>query len=409
VTDPLRVLVTPVEPVQPDPGFAAQLRARLARALDLPEGVPMSEPSPSVGVVPYLAVSNGREAIAWYTEALGAVESGDRYEEPDGRIGHAELRVGDAVFYLSDGAPELGVVPGDPDRPVTTSLVLTVPDTDSALRRARGAGARVEREPQDNPYGRIAVVRDPYGHRWMLEGPVSAPAYEQIRHGDIGYASWNTPDVERAVRFYGEVLGWEYAPGSAGAGRQVTGLSMSLGLWGGQPTSTLFCVYAVDDIDEAVRLVREAGGAAGEPERRPYGTVADCTDTEGVAFAVYQPVPGDDRRPPVNGQLAGDLAYVTRRVTASAPARAFYASVLGWRFIPAPEGWQVEGVAPMVGFHDGQERDVTVPMWRVDDIADTVARVRLAGGQASEPQREPYGLIATCTDDQGGEFHLGQL
>jgi len=410
MTDPLRALVAPVDPVAPDEGFAARLRERLERAVNSAEGVTMPETMPTAGVVPYLAVSNGQQALAWYAQALGAVEFGQRYEEPDGRIGHAELRVHDAVFYLSDGAPELGVEPGDPARPVSTSLVLEVPDTDAALERARRAGARVEREPQDNPYGRMAVIRDPYGHRWMLEGPVHAPAYERIRHGDIGYASWNTPDVERAARFYAEVLGWEYA-GASGQGRHVTGASMSLGLWGGQPTNTLFCVYAVDDVHEAVRLVREAGGEAGEPEARPYGTVADCTDPDGVAFGVYQPVPGDDERPPRNGERQGDLAYITFQVVDSARTRAFRGRLLGWRFSPggSEDGWEPDDVAPMVGLSGGHDAHVTVPMWRVDDIAVAVERVRRAGGESTEPQQRPYGLMAQCTDDQGGSFYLGQL
>lgn len=404
MADPLRALVTPVEPVPPDPRFANRLRARLERALDLPEGVDMTSPTPTVGVVPYLAVSNGLEALAWYEQALGAQEFGQRYEE-GGRIGHAALRVHDAVFYLSDGAPELGVEPGSVDRPVSTSLVLEVPDTDEALQRARDAGARVEREPQDNPYGRMAVIRDPYGHRWMLEGPVTAPAYERIRHGDIGYVSWNTPDVERAAGFYGQVLGWEYE-----GGRWVTSTSLHTGLWEAG-SSTLFCCYAVDDVEAAVAAVRAAGGDATDPESRPYGRTSDCTDLEGNEFAMYQPVAGDDRRPAPNGERHGDLAYVSHLVTDSAGARAFYGPVLGWRFSAgrADDGWQVEAVAPMVGLAGGHDTAVTVPMWRVDDIAAAVARVRDAGGTATDPQPQPYGLMSECTDDQGGRFHLGQV
>ena len=410
MADPLRALATPVEPVAPDLRFATRLRARLGRALDLPEGVDMTEPTPPIGVVPYLAVSDGREALVWYADALGAVEFGERYEEPGGRIGHAALRVHDAVFYLSDGAPELGVVPGDPSRPVTTSLVLSVPDTDDALRRAREAGAQVEREPQDKPYGRMATIRDPYGHRWMLEGPVLAEAAsEPIHHGDIGYVALWTPDVARAERFYAGVLGWEFEPGSTDQGRQVTGQSVSTGLWGGQERSTLFCCYAVDDVDTALVAIRAAGGTAERPTDELYGRTAMCTDDAGGVFAVFEPVPGTPR-PPVHGEEHGDLSYVTYLVSDSAAARAFYGSVLGWRFSPGrvDDGWNVD-VAPMVGLAGGHDTDLIVPMWQVHDIGDAVERVRRAGGEASEPQQQPYGLMAECTDDQGGRFYLGQL
>jgi len=370
----------------------------------------MSTPRSAASVVPYLAVSNGREAISWYAEALGAVESGERYEEPGGRIGHAELRVGEAEFYLSDGAPELGVVPGDPDRPVTTTLVLTVPDTDAWLQRARDAGAQVERGPQDNPYGRVAVIRDPYGHRWMLEGPVTAPAYERIRHGDIGYVAWWTPDVQRAERFYAEVLGWEYAPGSIDQGRQVTNTTLPTGLRGGQQSSTLFCCYALDDVTAAVTVIREAGGQADEPQRRPYGILADCIDAEGVSFAVYEPVPGHDRRPPLNGERHGDLAYVTHEVADPAAARAFYGRLLGPAYAEGREeaAWTDDDPRPMWGMPSGGD-GTRVPMWRVDDIASAVERVRGAGGTSTDPEQRPYGIAAECTDDQGGRFGLGQL
>jgi predicted enzyme related to lactoylglutathione lyase len=48
-------------------------------------------------------------------------------------------------------------------------------------------------------------------------------------------------------------------------------------------------------------------------------------------------------------------------------------------------------------------------MWKVDDVAAAVARVRAAGGTATEPERKPYGLTATCTDDQGMPFYLGDV
>lgn len=409
MADPLRALAAPVEPVSPDSRFATRLRARIERALDDPQGDPMSGAATPVGVVPYLAVSNGREALTWYADALGAVEFGERYEEPGGRIGHAGLRVHDAVFYLSDAAPDIGVVPGDPLRPVATSLVLTVPDTDASLQRARDAGARVEREPQDNPYGRMAVIRDPYGHRWMLEGPVVSPAYGGIRHGDVGYVALWTPDVQRAERFYAQVLGWEYAAGSSDQGRQVTNTTLPTGLWGGQQTSTLFCCYAVDDVAAAVAAVREGGGSADEPTQEPYGRSAMCTDPEGVSFTVYEPA-GDQPRPSLNGAGNGDLSYITHEVGDQARARAFYGRLLGPAYGEGRDegSWTDDDPRPMWGMPGGLD-GTRVPMWRVDDIVDAVARVRAAGGDSTEPLQRPYGLMAECTDDQGGRFYLGQL
>jgi predicted enzyme related to lactoylglutathione lyase len=73
------------------------------------------------------------------------------------------------------------------------------------------------------------------------------------------------------------------------------------------------------------------------------------------------------------------------------------------------DGWQVEDVAPMVGMVGRREPATVVPMYRVDDIIVAVERVRAAGGTATDPERQPYGVWSRCTDDQGTRFHLGQL
>jgi uncharacterized glyoxalase superfamily protein PhnB len=77
------------------------------------------------------------------------------------------MRLSGARLYLSDAHPELAVVAPDPAG-VPVSLHLEVADVDSLVDRLRGARAKVDREPGDTPAGRIAVVRDPFGHRWML-------------------------------------------------------------------------------------------------------------------------------------------------------------------------------------------------------------------------------------------------
>ena len=233
------------------------------------------------------------------------------------------------------------------------------------------------------------------------------------RHGDIGYASLWVPNVERAAAFYSTVLGWHYGAGSGPGGRQVEGQSLHHGLWGGEPRSTLFLCFAVDDVDAAIARVRAAGGTAEEPAVAPYGRVAGCVDDQGVRFAVYLPPggPAPGGAPAPNGTRQGDLAYVTMEVVSSARARAFYSSVLGWQFTPGrvDDGWQVQGTVPMVGLHGGDARATTVPMYRVDDIEAAVARVRTAGGRATDPERQPYGTTSECTDDQGTRFYLGVL
>jgi PhnB protein len=117
-----------------------------------------------------LAVQDAAAAIQFYCDVFGAVEEGERYPW-EGKIGHAELRFGDSLVMLADEFPEHNVSPqtlgGTP-----VILHLTIDDVDGVTERAVTAGATLLKEPSDNPYGRTSKVRDPFGHVWMLNGPV---------------------------------------------------------------------------------------------------------------------------------------------------------------------------------------------------------------------------------------------
>ena len=116
----------------------------------------------------YLCVDNAVDAIAFYKKAFGATEK-MRLVEPGGRIGHAELDFDGATVMLADEFPEMGVrSPGSiGGSPVT--IYLQVDDADAVVDSAAKAGATVEMPPTDMFYGeRMAVVRDPLGHRWNI-------------------------------------------------------------------------------------------------------------------------------------------------------------------------------------------------------------------------------------------------
>ena len=363
------------------------------------------------GVTPYIAVSDARRALEWYARALGARLRGEPIVMPDGRVGHAQFEIEGGLVMLSDAHPELGVVAPDPAGGASVTLHAEIGDVDALSARAVDAGATLERPPNDNPYGRIAVIRDPFGHRWMLNTPphLRAATARRQQHGDLVYVSLWVADVERAADFYAPVLGWEYAPASPGRSRQVAGVSPSHGIFAGEPHGSLFICIGVDDIDAAVERVRAAGGQAGEPTAQPYGVVADCVDDQGVAFAVFALSGG--AQPPGRPARDGEVGYVVLEVVDSARTRAFYGAVAGWRFRPGriADGWQVEDVEPMVGISGGHQQATGVPMYRVGDIAAAVQRVRAAGGVATDPQPQPYGITAECSDDQGTRFVLGQI
>ena len=111
-------------------------------------------------------------AIQFYAQAFGAVEEvAQRIVQEDGRIGHAEIRIGDAVLMLADEFPEIGVCSPETLGGAALLLLLRVPDTDAAMERALAAGAKETRAAADNPYGRTGKVEDPFGYGWMLLGP----------------------------------------------------------------------------------------------------------------------------------------------------------------------------------------------------------------------------------------------
>jgi len=249
---------------------------------------------------------------------------------------------------------------------------------------------------------------------------------ERLRQGDLSYLSLWVPDLDRATRFYADVLGWQFTPGPGA--NQVEGQSLTLGV-GELAASAAFTrslgvplpptlepsayvVFVVDQVEAASERVRAAGGFATPPLDQPYGRVAACVDDQGFPFSLHEvPAGMPAARPPANGQRQGDVAYVTFRFPDADRARQFYASVLGVQFQPGrtPGGWNIPEIVPMSGLMGGASRPSAVPMWRVDDIQAAVARVRAAGGTATEPTHQGYGIAAECTDDQGVAFNLGQL
>ena len=236
-------------------------------------------------LIPYLVVRDARAALDWYGEALGAQTIGDPCLDGD-RVGHAELQIGGATVYLADAYPELGLT-GPDDGRVAVSLHLTVPDVDAAVARCADAGATVERQPEDAPYGRTGVVVDPYGHRWMLQTP-GAPASPGPKPGDVVYLTLQVPDGARARDFYEAVLDWSAVPGRVPDGWQVEGTTPMIGIGGGTSEPGAVPMYAVDDIEVAVAAVRTAGGEAGGIERQSFGLSALCREDQGLPFWLGQ-------------------------------------------------------------------------------------------------------------------------
>ena len=119
-------------------------------------------------ITPYLIIKGAAQAIDYYKKVFGATEI-MRMNGPDGRVGQAELKLGDAHIMLADENPAMGqghtsaaTIGGSP-----VSLYLYLPDVDKVVERAAAEGAKILKPVQDQFYGdRSGFIQDPFGHLW---------------------------------------------------------------------------------------------------------------------------------------------------------------------------------------------------------------------------------------------------
>ena len=329
MADPFDALRLPTTPVAPDPRFAAALRARLEEALTPeppdPATVPAislrggdtvttTEPATTHALAPYLSVHDAAAALDWYRDVLGAIET-NRFVGDDGRVGHAEVVIGGAPMMLADEYPEAGVHGPRHFGGTSVTLHLEVVDVDHTFGLAVQEGAEVEREPSDQFHGnRNALVRDPFGHRWMLSQAIDATRAEAAAEadpgdfGDVreyavsgrrpvepGYITMRTGDLERARAFFGALFAWEVEPGSVDGGGHVANTRFPMGFFqaeGPAEGGPVTLYFRVDDIEPYAARVEELGGQVLTRNQYPSGGNAECVDDQGFRFDLFQPAPG---------------------------------------------------------------------------------------------------------------------
>jgi PhnB protein len=125
-------------------------------------------PRGHAAVTPYLSVRGAAQAIEFYTRAFGAKEL-MRMPGPEGKLGHAEIRIGDSRVMLSDEYEPMGFLGPQSRGGTTVHIHLYVRDVDATVARATAAGAKVARPVQDQFYGdRTGSLEDPFGHMWHV-------------------------------------------------------------------------------------------------------------------------------------------------------------------------------------------------------------------------------------------------
>ena len=131
-------------------------------------------------VMPYLIVDGAADAIEFYKSVMGATER-MRMPTPSGRIGHAELELGESVIMLADENPDMDIrgprsIGGSP-----VTLHVYVEDADAAFERATDAGAKSLRPMEDQFYGdRSGQFEDPFGHKWNVASHVEDVPPEEM-------------------------------------------------------------------------------------------------------------------------------------------------------------------------------------------------------------------------------------
>lgn len=135
-------------------------------------------------LTPYLVVERAREAIAFYTAAFGAEELFTLIDPGDGRIGHAELKLGGSVLMLADEYPDFGALAPGAFGGAPVKLHLYVEDVDAVFARAVTLGAAELRPVKTQFHGdRSGMLADPFGHVWFLatRGAEVSPEEMQAR------------------------------------------------------------------------------------------------------------------------------------------------------------------------------------------------------------------------------------
>ena len=132
-------------------------------------------------VTPYLVLDDAAKAIEFYQKAFAAKE-GVRLDMPGGKIGHAELEIGDSKIMLADEFPEMDALSPKTVGGTPVMIALYVEDVDATVDLAVSCGATITRPIQDQFYGdRSGTIADPFGHKWTIATHIEDVSDEEMK------------------------------------------------------------------------------------------------------------------------------------------------------------------------------------------------------------------------------------
>jgi PhnB protein len=154
--------------VTPKPKKRAVKKRQMKRRVKRARKKVLAIPKGYNNITPYLIVDNAMEAINFYKKIFGAKEA-FRMDRPDGKVGHAELKIGDTKIMLADVYPEMGAHSPRSYGGSPVSIHLYIKNVDAVVQKAVSAGARLTKPVENMFYGdRSGGLEDPYGHKWYI-------------------------------------------------------------------------------------------------------------------------------------------------------------------------------------------------------------------------------------------------
>jgi len=305
--------------------FKTELQQQLIRRDFMSSPAQQPETNPVRSMSFYICIAGASAALDFYREAFGAKEL-MRLTEPDGKIGHAEIQIGDAVLSISDEYPDYGVLSPKTIGGSSVKIHLNVTDVDAFAERAIKAGATLVRPIEDQFYGdRSGQIADPFGYTWIVathlrdvpveemqkevekfaeersakksyEAGINEPEMRrENRHAVTPYITVHNPAelIDFVTQSFGAIEHFR-ATGSAGGMHAEVSIGDSIVMIGGaehiEPMPTAIHLY-VPDVDQAYERALSAGAKSLMPVvDQPYGERSGgVEDSQGNRWYIATP------------------------------------------------------------------------------------------------------------------------
>ncbi len=394
-----------------------------------------SIPQAASSLIPYLCYRDAAAAIDFYKRAFGATEL-MRLAEPSGKIGHAELQIGDVIFMMSDEYPDYDAISAETLGGSPIKLHLYVPDVDQFAQRAVAAGAIVSRQIEDQSYGdRAGQLKDPFGYTWMVATHKQDVSVAGMQKGFDDYLVEREqpkkfkregyhavtpylivkPAVE-LVDFVKQAFGAVESfrtTGSAGGLHCEVKIGNSMVMIGGGPTfdTRPAAIHLhVSDVDDVYARAIAAGAASlVEPSDQVYGerlaAVKDIGGNEWYIARSHDPTPVQDLHTvAVYFHPVGALKFI------EFVEKAFGAQVVERH--QSDEGFVYhsklridDSIIELGEAHDQWQPMQSAIYLYVEDVDATYKQALSAGAtSALEPTDQPYGDRSAWVNDEFGNI-----